>query len=141
MSLRGKSSMMKCVLNKRTSRRLSRYLCIHSRDIISLPGIMPSSKSKKTNVPAKTNVPSKKKKKKKKKIKKKKKPYIRPLNKKTSRYIGVSWYKAVRKWKAQIYSSKRDIYLGSFENEIDAAKAYDFKAREVRGKAAITNFN
>lgn len=42
--------------------------------------------------------------------------------KKSSKYRGVSFKKKLNKWQANIYDGKRQIYLGVFENEIDAAK-------------------
>lgn len=42
--------------------------------------------------------------------------------KKSSKYRGVSFKKKLNKWQANIYDGKKQIYLGVFENEIDAAK-------------------
>lgn len=50
-------------------------------------------------------------------------------NSKTSSYIGVSKNKL--KWLALLTHNKKQIHLGSFDNEIDAAKAYDAKATEL----------
>jgi len=44
--------------------------------------------------------------------------------KSTSKYVGVSRGKNDKKWNAYIYVNKRNIYLGRFENELDAANAY-----------------
>jgi len=43
---------------------------------------------------------------------------------KTSRYPGVSWCKQHKKWKAQIHLSGANTYLGYFDVEEDAARAY-----------------
>ena len=46
-----------------------------------------------------------------------------------SKYKGLEWDKNQRKWKARIQLNGQKIYLGSFSNEIDAAKAYDKKQK------------
>lgn len=62
---------------------------------------------------------------------------------------GISKYKGVTrqrykhyksKWKASIKYNRKIIYLGYFENEIEAAKAYDKKAKELFGEFAYLNF-
>lgn len=58
----------------------------------------------------------------------------------TSKYKGVDWNKRQRKWRARIYYESRCHYLGYFNNEIDAAKAYDKKARELFKEFACLNF-
>jgi hypothetical protein len=55
-------------------------------------------------------------------------------------YKGVSWDKKSRKWKARIGCDSKTIYLGHFENEIDAAKAYDWAAKKYHGEFASLNF-
>lgn len=57
---------------------------------------------------------------------------------KTSRYIGVSRDKT--KWTARIKYDKKQMHLGNFETEIEAAKAYDKKAIELYGETAKANF-
>lgn len=57
---------------------------------------------------------------------------------KSSQYKGVS--RDRNRWTAVIYSNYRQIYLGSFVNEVDAARAYDAKAREIFGEFAAVNF-
>lgn len=44
------------------------------------------------------------------------------------------------KWAARIVHNGRDIWLGSFENPVDAAIAYDDKAMELRPEFARINF-
>jgi hypothetical protein len=56
-----------------------------------------------------------------------------------SKYKGLEWDKTQRKWKARIQLNNKKIYLGSFTNEIDAAKAYDRAARKYHGVFALTN--
>jgi hypothetical protein len=43
----------------------------------------------------------------------------------TSKYIGVSWVKKIKKWKSNITINGKTKYLGSFDNEDDAAIARD----------------
>lgn len=58
----------------------------------------------------------------------------------TSKYKGVYREKRYRKWCASIHFEGRNYYLGSFSNELDAAKAYDLKAAELFGEFAYLNF-
>ena len=58
----------------------------------------------------------------------------------TSKYKGVCMPKNYTKWRATIYLNRRAKHLGYFENEIDAARAYDKAAREMFGDLALTNF-
>lgn len=53
---------------------------------------------------------------------------------------GVHWSKVSKKFCAQIRFRGKRIYLGLFDSELDAALAYDAKAREVWGEFANTNF-
>jgi hypothetical protein len=57
---------------------------------------------------------------------------------KGSKYKGV--YKTTSgKWQASIKSKGKNFYLGSFETQIDAAKAYNDKAIEFYGQFANIN--
>ena len=58
----------------------------------------------------------------------------------SSIYKGVSFNKRLHKWSAQIKLNKRKLFLGYFKDEVDAAKAYDEKAKELFGKYAKLNF-
>jgi RAV-like factor len=44
------------------------------------------------------------------------------------------------RWGAQIYDRHQRVWLGTFEEEEQAAKAYDVAAQRFRGRDAITNF-
>jgi hypothetical protein len=61
---------------------------------------------------------------------------------KTSKYMGVDWVKRLpsKNWRARIIRHKKDYSLGYFENEEDAARAYDKKAIELYGENARLNF-
>ena len=43
----------------------------------------------------------------------------------SSKYNGVSWGKKNNKWNASIFYNKKAYNLGSFDKEVDAAKAFD----------------
>jgi hypothetical protein len=58
--------------------------------------------------------------------------------KKTSNYRGVTWDKS--KWKAQIHHTSKKHHLGCFDDEEEAARAYDSAARAHRGEKADLNF-
>ena len=52
------------------------------------------------------------------------------INKKSSKYKGVSFVKRENKWKAQISINKKPIYIGSFKTEIECATAYNSYIKE-----------
>ncbi|TFG49850.1 MAG: hypothetical protein E4H40_02285 [Candidatus Brocadiia bacterium] len=58
----------------------------------------------------------------------------------SSRFKGVSRKKCSKKWRAKIGFKGKHIYLGLFDDEHAAARAYDAKARELYGKFASPNF-
>jgi len=58
----------------------------------------------------------------------------------SSKYSGVYWEKNAKKWRAYIKFNGKLIYLGLFTSEIEAAKTYDAKAKELFGEFANTNF-
>lgn len=58
----------------------------------------------------------------------------------TSKYKGVYWHKNNKKWQAHLKFNKKELYLGNFDSEEEAALAYDRKARELFGEYACTNF-
>lgn len=64
----------------------------------------------------------------------------------SSRFNGVYYSKKSRKFQAQIRVPAKEggqgkqIYLGLFEDEVQAAKAYDNEARKIHGEYAALNF-
>lgn len=58
----------------------------------------------------------------------------------TSGYKGVSWSKTKRKWQVQICIEGKQTYVGRYDDIVEAAMAYDAKAREQYGEFAFVNF-
>jgi len=58
----------------------------------------------------------------------------------TSKYKGVHLYRKRNKYRAIIGCRGKRIFLGYFDNEIDAAKAYDEAAKKYHGEFAKLNF-
>jgi len=58
----------------------------------------------------------------------------------SSMYKGVSWFKRTKRWMAYIKINQKRYYLGYFDIEEDAAKAYDVSAIERFGEFAKLNF-
>lgn len=57
----------------------------------------------------------------------------------SSKFKGVSWHKTGKKWQAYIGFNKKLIYIGLFDFEKEAAKAYNEKAKDLYGKYANLN--
>jgi hypothetical protein len=58
----------------------------------------------------------------------------------SSRFRGVGWHEHTRKWSASISVARRAYPLGEFDDEEQAAKAYDRAARRLLGAKAKLNF-
>ena len=56
----------------------------------------------------------------------------------SSKYLGVNWH--ITKWRAAINNNGKQIYIGVYDNEIEAAKAYDKFAKKYHGEFANLNF-
>ncbi|MCP3681075.1 MAG: hypothetical protein GY861_00155 [bacterium] len=59
----------------------------------------------------------------------------------SSRYKGASWFKRDSKWRSYIKIDGKQIHLGYFDKEEDAAKAYDKMAKRIFGEFAQFNFS
>lgn len=57
----------------------------------------------------------------------------------SSRFKGVDWDASRDKWRAQIMVDYRNHFLGRFDQEEDAARAYDKASVELFGEFAQTN--
>lgn len=55
-------------------------------------------------------------------------------------YKGVHWHKQTNKWRPRIKVNYKSISLGLFEDQEDAARAYDRAAMQHFGEFARTNF-
>lgn len=60
----------------------------------------------------------------------------------SSKYKGVLWHRAKQTWTAAIHASpgSEKSHLGCFDNEEDAARAYDAAAVAAHGEFAVLNF-
>ncbi len=61
-----------------------------------------------------------------------------PYTNTTSRYKGVCFYKRTKKWRAYL-QCEGFMHIGYYEKEIDAARAYNEKAKKIFGKYAYIN--
>lgn len=57
----------------------------------------------------------------------------------TSKYIGVCWKERDKRWLSRIRHNFKDVVIGWYKSEIEAAKAYNKKATEIYGNEAKLN--
>jgi hypothetical protein len=57
----------------------------------------------------------------------------------TSRFKGVGWKKSAGKWQVRYRHDGKQIWLGYFADEIEAARAYDAAVMAIHGEFALPN--
>jgi len=57
-----------------------------------------------------------------------------------SKYKGVTWHRERKLWQVEIKVNRRRIFLGSFHDEVQAARAYDRAAKKYHRDFASLNF-
>ncbi len=57
----------------------------------------------------------------------------------SSKFKGVHWNKEKQRWTSQITADKKTIHVGHFKSEIEAAIAYNEKAKILHGQFAFLN--
>jgi hypothetical protein len=57
-----------------------------------------------------------------------------------SNYKGLTWYKRQNRWAVRVMVDNKSKFIGYFDNELDAARAYDEAARKYHGDFASLNF-
>lgn len=57
----------------------------------------------------------------------------------SSKFKGVCWDKSRRRWYARIFKDGKSTHIGRFICELEAAKAYNEKAKELYGENAHLN--
>lgn len=59
----------------------------------------------------------------------------------SSRYPGVSWHKTEKTWRASIQINGRQVHLGHYQNELDAANAYKAAFKKLPTLSHRTHLN
>ena len=67
-------------------------------------------------------------------------PEMKRKTPKFSKYKGVYWRKSRNKWHVRIQANGKREYVGMYDDEIEAAKAYDAAAKKFHGEFAYLNF-
>ncbi len=62
-----------------------------------------------------------------------------PVNGSKSEFKGVFWAKDKDKWHARVKANNIQYHIGYFDDEVEAAKAYNEKAKELHGEFAYLN--
>lgn len=65
---------------------------------------------------------------------------VQKIMKGTSRYKGVAQHRVTRRWESHVWENKKQIYLGSFATEKQAAQAYDKAAIFLNKCSDTLNF-
>lgn len=63
----------------------------------------------------------------------------KPVTGSSSKFKGVSWQTATQYWKAYIKINEKQVHLGCFWDEVDAAIAYNKAAKALHGEFAKLN--
>lgn len=58
----------------------------------------------------------------------------------SSEFKGVCWHIRIKKWYAGIRHNGKLIFIGYFDDEVEAAKAYDAVAKKIKKEFATLNF-
>lgn len=66
---------------------------------------------------------------------------LRSSHGRSSCFRGVTQHRRTKKWEAHIWDDHRQIYLGGFDSEEDAARAHDIMALKCRGDNGLTNYS
>ena len=56
--------------------------------------------------------------------------------KRSSKYVGVCWYKSSKKWMANIYVNGKRKHLGLFTNELEASEVYQSELKKLNRDGA-----
>ena len=64
----------------------------------------------------------------------------KPNTNSSSIYKGIMWDKRRSQWQVMIGYRGKKIFIGYFDDELEAARAYDAKAKELYGEFAALNF-